>query len=141
MAAKKPAVAVPTKQDQQIDHLTMMANGYKNQLAETTAELERERTARRENSDIAGRWKKKAEGLETEVGNLREELHGITVDKARLEGYIDRARQFDPQPETKLVTVPEEMVRHFRTDGYGNGVADFYASQKNGPQPWYKRDV
>src|ERR1700749_3198264 len=113
MATKKPTA------EEQIASMETVLAGYKSQLAETTKDLETERTTRRENRDIAEKWRKRAGELESEVGALREELHGLTVEKARLKDNMDRPREPAPPQEVRLVTVPEEMVRHFRKDGYG----------------------
>jgi hypothetical protein len=140
MATKKTTTAAPTKQDQ-IEGLTQTVEIYRNQVTEAKAELEREQIARRENRDIGERWKKRATELEIEVGQLREELHGITVEKARLEGYIDRARQFDTEPEPVMVTVPEDMIRQPRNVSGRDFESMVSYGSKDRPQPWYKRDV
>lgn len=137
MATKKPSLE---EQNANLEEGNALLSQRVKKLED---DLEVERTTRRENYDAGQKWKKRATELETEVGQLREELHGITVDKARLEGYIDRARQFDPEPEIKLVTVPEHMIRAPKMYG---GAADFevltnYGSRADRPQPWYKRDV
>ncbi len=130
MATKKPSLE---EQNANLEEGNALLS---QKLAETTADLERQRTSVRENYDAGQKWKKRANDLETEVGNLREELHGITVEKSRLEGYIDRAREADPAPEIKMVTVPETMLRQPKRGDLGG-----WAVAKDAPQPWYKRDV
>lgn len=140
MAAKKP---IP---EDQIAHLQTALDGYKQQLAETTSDLEAVRKRANEEYDKARGWKKRADELETEVGQLRDDLHAITVEKARLEGYIDRAREFDqpaPQEPEAMVTVPESMIRpprNQRRELFPDELTD-YGSNKNRPAPWYKRDI
>lgn len=71
-----------------------------------------------------------------ENARLRDELHNMTIDKARLEGYIDRARQFDPPPEHVMVPQAREMLgRDFQSPvhslrSYGSDGGNF---------PWYRR--
>lgn len=59
-----------------------------------------------ENYQTGRKWVKENEALQAENSALRIDLHNLTVEKARLEGYIDRTREFDPPEEPQLVVPP-----------------------------------
>lgn len=94
--------------------------------------------------NLAERRGKDIELLKGEIGNLRDDLHRMEVDKSRLEGYIDHIHESEPQPAPVMVTVPETMVQpqivNRRRDHDLFGLTN-YGSPKDGPQPYYKRDI
>jgi hypothetical protein len=79
--------------------------------------------------------------LEKEVGTLREEIHGMTVEKARLEGYIDRAHESEPRPAPVMVTVPLETLRGDRSSKSDMDYMLRSYGSKDRPLPWYKRSI
>lgn len=110
-----------------IDEITAERDSLKSRVEDL-------RASRDENYAAGKKWKSNAEALEKQRDELVEDLHRITVEKARLEGYIDRVREFDPQPEP--VMVPQRPDRHVnRLDGYG------YSGMERGPAPWYLRNL
>jgi hypothetical protein len=79
-------------------------------------------------------WKQRADEAEREVRDLKDELHAMTIEKARLEGYIDRTRQFDPKPEPVMVPLGSDRIEHsFDHDMLG------YGSTGDRKAPWYRR--
>jgi chromosome segregation ATPase len=95
-------------------------------------ELREERNA----ATAAGhKWKDEAKRLQSVTEGLMDTLNGMTVEKARLEGYIDRVREFDPQPEP--VMVPQVLNNPSRRldDSYG------YTPYSKGQEPWYRRNI
>lgn len=72
-----------------------------------------------------------SEAVRKENDYLRDQLHEMSVEKARLEGYIDRARESDPLPAPEMIPVPP-MQRVY--DGYGA-----MGATGERPAPWYRR--
>lgn len=135
MTAKKPTT------DERIENMQTVVDGYKKQLAETSADMERYRKERTEAITNGREWKERAEMLEKEVGTLRDEIHGMTVEKARLEGYIDRAHESEPRPEPVMVTVPLETLRGDRNSKSDMDYMLRSYGSKDRPLPWYKRSI
>lgn len=82
--------------------------------------------------------------LSAENNNLRDQLHHLTVENARHEGYLDRVFEFDPVSDKRVyqdqknpifVQPPDEM--HRVQDGYA---ANFTQSIAVGERrmPWYR---
>ncbi len=146
MAATK-TTAVPTKEQLEIEQLKAELTATQSVLADARTRRDQLLEERNQAQTVATQRKTRITELESEVGLLREELHAITVDKARLEGYIDRAREFDQpapaEPDT-MVTVPMSVLRPpmiVRNGSRDFEIMDNYGSSKNRPAPWYKRDV
>lgn len=97
-------------------------------------ELERERERRRTAEANAAELKRKFEFTDQQNDQLREELNQMTIAKARLEGYIDRARESDPKPEPVMVPLNEHPAyagRNYEVDMYGSAMT---AKET----PWYR---
>lgn len=110
-------------------------------IEELKAELERVRSQRDRylaerdaNYENGKKWKSNAEALESQRNGVMDELHRVEIDKARLEGYIDRVREFDPQPEP--IMVPQHVGRHQPI-----GLVDEYLHSDRRPAPWYRRHL
>lgn len=138
---KAPIAAVKsTPADRRLDEMRQRAEAAERGHHSASERADGYRAERDEAIRIATERKQRIGNLEAEVSKMRDELHGLTVEKSRLEGYIDRAREFDPPAETKMVTVPEEMVRAPRLNGGGDEI-DRYGSIASGMTPWYKRNI
>lgn len=106
-----------------------------NQTAEMKAlreELDREHERRVTAESSASNYKRKFEASDQENNFLREQLHESEITKARLEGYIDRARESDPVPEPVMVPLDKHPAFHRSGDMYGSAMTA-------GETPWYKR--
>lgn len=106
----------PQEQADYLEHQLALANG-----------------SREESVREANKWRKETEALQKEVDSLKDSLHDLTIQKARLEGYIDRAREADPKPEPVMVPMQDQYRGH-RMD-----FNDIYGSQNERETPWYRR--
>lgn len=91
----------------------------------------------------------------TEISSLKDELHRMTIENARLEGYRDRVLEFDPVTERQeyrdqtgatinhdqhFGTPPDRVLRRSQGAHGLDRVYDF--SDRVGgerPRPWYRR--
>lgn len=76
---------------------------------------------------------KELAGAKQEVRQLKDELHALTIERARLEGYRDRVHEFDPVTERTQYADERHPRRHvdFAGEAFGR-------TEKASP-PWYRR--
>lgn len=118
-------------------------------------ELMAERDTARTNATIADKDRK---ATEADNDNLRDELHRLTVENARLQGYHDRVKEFDPVTEAEEYKAFTERqrgsfhleggrpFRHYGTafrDRVSGGFAEYAGDgmmSVNSQRPsWYRR--
>lgn len=93
--------------------------------------------------DAEEQWRihsNRSEKAESEIAGLKDELHRLTIENARLEGYQNRVREFDPVTEAKLYQDRQhdrrDQVEHYR----GDGMAAWGGRPgRDAPAPWYRR--
>lgn len=112
-----------------------------------TDSIERYRVTAAENERSAKDWKALAEARSKEIDNLRTDLHGLTVDNARLEGMLDGVARFGPMTEREAMQI--ERGQNTATDLQGESpsfsasrAAEFLykdTAAAKAPEPWYRR--
>lgn len=101
-------------------------------IAALTSEVNTLRNGYRDVSNQHARASRDLEHANSEIVHLKDELHRMTVESARLEGYISRTREFDP-PETKA---QEPKPRDYWA---GNDEAQIMGAYGREQAPWYRR--
>lgn len=84
----------------------------------------------------AARTEKAKAAAEADNAFLRDTMHELTIQRARLEGQLERVREFDPvtdQQERREGLINVRMPRH-----YVDGEA-LTSGARTGLQPWYRR--
>jgi chromosome segregation ATPase len=104
---------------------------YTAEMKALREELDREHERRVTAESNAANYKRKFEASNQENDMLRETIHGTEIAKARLEGYIDRARESDPKPEPVMVPLDQHPGLHRNGDFYGSAMTAIET-------PWYK---
>lgn len=117
----------------QLDRDEQVAQG-KRECAALREELTEARSRARNADADAVAARKEAAAVLQENDRLRDRLHGMTIENARLEGYRERVEQFDPVSDKQA---HYENVRPLREASPVRH--DFAAAAPHAGETWYRR--